>query len=696
MEHLSHWIIGHRKLILAVFIVLALVCAVLFFGVDVNYSMVDYLPDDSESTVALNIMNEEFSASVPNARVMVPDLTLTQAVEMKAGIAAVDGVTEVLWLDDIVDLKTPLETQDSATVEAYYKDGAALYTVTIADGMEVSATNALYSLIGEDGAITGDAVNTAYSRESVVTEVVSAACILVPLIIVILLLTTTSWIAPLLFLVTIGVAVIINMGSNIVFGSVSYITQSVSPILQLAVSLDYAIFLLNSFDRFRQTEPDAAVAMQKAVHQSSSSIAASALTTVFGFLALVFMRFRIGSDLGINLVKGVILSYISVMVFLPALALGSVKLLDKTRHRRIIPEMRGIGRGLVRIRIPMLILVLLLVVPCFLGQSRTDFLYGNGDPAAGSRYAADTEKINSEFGESTAIVLLVPRGDTGAETKLCAELGQTEHVTSVISYVTSVGSSIPDGFLSDGIVSNFYSENYSRIIVYTDTGTEGSDAFAVVEAVRSAASEYYGEYWACGESANLYDIKNVVNEDSSLVNGIAIVFILLTLLVTFRSLTLPVILIFVIESAIWINLSIPYFTGTPLVYLGYLVINTVQLGATVDYAILMTDGYVTNRRLMPKREAVEKTLGDNFISVLTSGLILSAAGMVLNQTSTMDVVKTLGLLLARGTLLSLAMVLLALPALLMLLDPLTARLTLRSGFLRGGKKVKNPDESEDK
>ena len=680
MEKAARWITRHAALVVAVFAAAAIISAALFFGVKVNYDITRYLPDGAESTVALNIMETEFSASIPNARVMVPGVSLATALEMKEKLAAVDGVDGVMWLDDVVDVKTPLETLDQATVRQYYRDGAALYDVTIAADMELTATDEIYELIGEDGGISGNAASIAYSRRQVLSEVLGASSVLVPVIVIILLLTTTSWIAPLLFLITIGVAVLINMGTNIFYKDISYITQSVSPILQLAVSLDYAIFLLSAFERLRQTEPNAEEAMVKAIRQSFVSIAASCMTTVFGFLALMFMRFRIGSDLGANLVKGVILSYISVVVFLPALALKCVRLIDKTAHKRIIRAPAGLGKALVRVRIPALCLVLLLVVPCYIAQSRADFLYGNGDPAPDSRYGADTVKINERFGESMPLVVLVPRGDAGRETELCGELRDIDHVNAVVSYVTSVGSSIPSEFLSADIVSNFYSKNYSRIILYTDTGEEGEEAFSAVERVRAAVARFYDEYYVCGQSANLYDIKNVITGDTPLVNGMAIGFIFLTLLLSFKSLTLPLILIFVIESAIWINLSTPYFTGLPLVYMGYLVINTVQLGATIDYAILITDGYVDNRSRCGSIRAVTDSLNENIISLVTSGLTLSLAGMCLQFASSMEIVKELGLLLCRGTLLSMAMVLIALPALLILFDPLTARLTKKKFY----------------
>ena len=681
MDALTRGITRHKKLVIAVFLAAMIISAVLVLGVQVNYDLTDYLPEDSESTVALDLMYAEFGSGVPNTRVMVPELTLTSAAELKRELLELPGVSAVMWLDDVEDLSTPVELMDEATVEQYWRDGTAMYDVTIDEGMESEAVKAIYALTDDKAAIGGNAASTASMQNLVVSEVVGAALVLVPIIIILLLLTTTSWISPILFLLTIGVAVLINMGTNVFFGEISFVTQSVSPIMQLAVSLDYAIFLLNSFGRHREEVPTSEEAMRLAIKESFSSIAASAATTLFGFMALMFMRFGIGSDLGVNLVKGIVLSYVSVMVFLPALSLACVKWLDRSTHKPIIHPGKRLGKVFVAIRIPALILVLLMVLPCYLAQTRADFLYGNGEPDTRTDYGRDTQIINETFGVSNNLVILVPRGDPGAEAKLAGELAGIDHVTSVLSYAGTVGA-VPEGFLDESIVSQFYSDNYARIILYTDTAEEGDEAFAVVEQVRAAADKYYSESWVCGQSANLYDMRDVVTADSTLVNWIAIGFIFLTLLVTFKSLTLPFVLLFVIETAIWINLAVPYFTDMPLVYIGYLVINTVQLGATIDYAILMTNGYLANRRTMNKRLAVQGTLSTNFESVLTSGLILSAAGFCLGLESSLEVVAELGILLARGTLLSMAMVVLALPALLMLFDPLTARLTYKAGFLK--------------
>ena len=680
MDKFAFFVTGHRKLIVLIFLMSTLLSALLLPFLQINYDMKDYLPEDSESTIALELMNNEFSSSIPNARLMVDAETFAEAVELKEKIKNVVGVTSVTWLDDVTDITVPAELIDESLLSQYYKDGKAVFSLTIAVNQESEAVDALYALVA-DGALTGDAVNTAVLRGQLIREVLGAAAILVPLIIVLLLLTTSYWLAPFLVLASIGIVVLINVGSNAITGEVSFITQAVSPILQLAVSLDYAIFLLNSFERHRLTQPDTRLAMCAAIRDSFASVAASAITTLFGFVALVFMNFQIGSDLGLNLVKGVVLSYVAVVIFLPALTLSCIKLLDRSRHKRVLPEFKNLGKRLFKIRIPALVVLLLLVVPCFLGQSRTDFIYGNGEPDADSRYGIDTAAVNEMFGEQTTVVLLVPRGNPGAENRLVQELSTVENVSSIVSYQSTVGM-IPQEFLDSSITSNFYSDNFARIIVYTSTSSEGDEAFAVVSAIRAAAGKYYDESYTCGQSANLYDIKNVVEDDTPVVNGIAIIFIAITLLLTFRSLTLPVVLLFVIESAIWINLAVPYFTDTPLVYLGYLVINTVQLGATIDYAILLTDGYRVNRKTMLKKDAVISTMTTNFVSILTSGLILSAAGFCLYFTSSMEVVSVLGLLLARGTLLSMTLVLLALPALLTIFDPLTERLTFKACFKR--------------
>ncbi len=681
MDRFTHIVTEHCRAIVALTFALAAVSGALALFVPVNYNLASYLPEESESTIALAVMADEFE-NVTSARVMIDDATIEGALAVKEQIEAAPGVTSVMWLDDVVDVATPLEAADQALVDAYYKDGHALFTVTVESGSESEAVNAIYDVIGEEGHATGEAVSTAETEAMTGGEVANAFAILIPLIIALLVISSHSWIEPVFFLLAIGVSIVLNMGTNIFVGEVSYIAFTIAPILQLAVSLDYAIFLIHAFQRAREREPDPKAAMRAAMRESFSAVSASAATTVFGFAALGFMQFGIGADLGITLVKGIVLSFMCVMVFLPAFALLCYKLIDKTEHRRLMPSFSGVGRVLRPLRFPVLALVIVLIVPCGLAQANMGFLYGMGSSEGSqTRAALDEEAIEGVYGRETQLVVFVPRGDVGTEARLSADLAEISQVTSVVSYAASVGAEIPEEFLDSAVVEQFYSENYARIVLYCDMDKEGDEAFSVVEGVRAKVAEYYGDGGlVAGEPANLYDMKAVTAVDSTVTNVIAVVAILLVILVTFRSLILPFILVATIESAIYLNLAVPYFTDDPINYLGYLVINTVQLGATVDYAILFADTYRRYRRTLPKREALMRTWGETFKSILVSASILALAGLALWLTSSNSIVSVLGLLLFRGTLLSFFLVATMLPGLLSLLDRPIARLTWRSGF----------------
>ncbi|WP_084787556.1 efflux RND transporter permease subunit [Anaerobacillus alkalidiazotrophicus] len=673
--------IKHKKLIVFTFVLIAMISAVAQFFVSVNYNMVDYLPEDAQSTRAMKIMEEEFTASVPNTRVMINDVTIQKALVYKEELASIDGVSDVIWLDNVIDLKVPLEMADQETVESYYKDGKALFSFSVRDGDEVAITEEIYKLIGEENSMAGDALDTAISQKMAGSESLYAALLLVPIIILILVLSTTSWVEPVFFLVAIGVSVLINLGTNIFIGEVSFVTQSVAPILQLAVSLDYAIFLLHSFSDARKQTNNPEEAMELAMKKSFPAITASAATTFFGFMALTLMKFEIGSDLGVNLVKGIFLSYISVMVFLPAFTLFFYKWVDKTQHKNFVPSFKGIGARLLKIKIPSLIIVFAIFIPSFLAQSNTNFMYGLGDQPEGTRAGSDFNMIEEAFGELTPIVLLVPKGDLVRETELVQELQKLNHVTSVISYVSTVGTVIPPEFLDETIKNEFFSENYSRIIIHKNTGKEGDVPFSVVEAIQEKVNVYYGaEGLSLGESVTLYDMKNTVNRDNRVVNIVTVITIAIVLLVTFKSISIPLILLITIQSAVWINLSIPYFTNTSLVFVGYLIISTVQLAATVDYAILLTEAYKEKRKEMSARKAIKETLDEKTFSISISASILSSVGFILGATSSNPIVSSIGLLLGRGAMLAFILVLCFLPAMLLVLDKVINKTTYKANF----------------
>jgi predicted RND superfamily exporter protein len=683
MDYYANFIVKQKKTIVIVFILLALAGAVLFTGVKVNYKLSDYLPPSAQSTKAVQIMGEEFTQAVPNASVMARDVSLVQASSYKEQLKGLEGVEEVLWLDDMVDIMKPLEIYDADTVEGFYKNGNALYTVTITEGLEAEAIDGIRELLGDKGAVSGEAADTNAMRGSTSSEVTSIMLIMVPAILLILVLSTSSWIEPLLFIAAIVVSIIINMGINLFFGDISFVTNSVGPILQLAVSLDYAIFLLHSFADNLKESRDAETAMKSAMKKSVKTVAASALTTLFGFIALTFMDFGIGADLGLNLVRGITLSFMSCMIFLPALTLLSYKAITKTRHREFLPGFSNINKFFSKLVIPIVILALLLTVPAFLGQQNVLFTYGNSNTDTGDRNSQDVKAINEEFGQSNMMALLVPKESIVKEYELGQELEKVAHVTGVMSFASQVGTGIPADFLDEEVTQQFYSENYSRIILYLDTPNEGELAFGTVESVNQIVQKYYGDdFYSAGQSANLYDMKTVVASDNFKVNLIAVISIFAVLLFAFKSAILPFILLFTIEIGIWINLSIPYFMGMPLNFLGYLVISTVQLGATVDYAILLTSYYMDNRKLMGQKSAISKSMGETFKSILISGATLTIAGVALNFSSSNPIVSELGLLLSRGTILSMLMVVCLLPGLLKIFDKLIGVTTYKAEFFK--------------
>lgn len=332
MKKFYEKVIKYRKFILFAFAALAVICALCKPLVSVNYDINAYLPDDSPSTIALDTMQEEFDGGIPNARVMIHDLSIPEALEYKTKLETIDGVTAVTWLDDAIDLKEPLETQDTDEVETYYKDNTAVFTVTIDEVKTLTAVDEIRKLIGEDNAMTGSAVSTAVSTTGTVKEISVITVISVLFVLLVLIITTTSWLEPIIVLIGLGVAIIINAGSNLLFGEISFVSNAAGTVLQLAVSLDYSVFLIHRFEEYRK-EAEPKKAMHMALCKSTFSILSSGLTTVIGFIALTLMRFKIGPDLGLVLAKGVAISLLTVFLFMPGLILATYKWLDKTKHR---------------------------------------------------------------------------------------------------------------------------------------------------------------------------------------------------------------------------------------------------------------------------------------------------------------------------------------------------------------------------
>lgn len=668
-------IVNHTKTIIGIFLILFALCAFCKQFVAVNYDMNDYLPPESASTRALDLMEQEYDGGIPNARVMVQNVSVPEALKYKEKLLAVDGVSDVTWLDDVASVTVPLETLDSDTVETYYKDGNALFSVTIDEDKRIAAVNALRDIIGDDNAMTGSAVTTAVATTSTVSEITTIAIFAVAFVLFALILTTTSFAEPFLVLAGLGIAIIINAGSNLMFGEISFVTNAAGNILQLAVSLDYSVFLLHRFAECRQNSSDPKEAMVQALTLSTTSILSSGLTTVIGFLALCLMQFQIGPDLGLALAKGVAISLITVFTFMPALILRTYKLIDKSEHPSFMPSFRGFGRFVSHIMIPMVIIFAILIAPCYLASNANSFYYGASHIFGNAtKLGADTEKIETAFGKRDTYVLIVPKDSTATQVELSNTLHDIPQIKSILSYVDTVGETIPEQYLDEGTLSKLNSNNYTRMVLTVDTDYEGNETFSLVEEIRDTAEDYYpGEWYLAGEGVSTYDLMYTVTSDMVKVNLVAIGAVFLVLLLTMKSLILPVILVLSIETAVWINLAIPYFSDQTIFYIAYLIISSIQLGATVDYAILFTDRYKEMRQTYPKKEAIVRTISAVSVSILTSASVLTVVGFLLGIFSTHGLLSQLGYFLGKGTLCSLTIVLFVLPGLLSLFDRLIVR-----------------------
>ncbi len=676
-------IVKHPKPILLTFAILFVICVFCKPLISVNYDMNDYLPENSKSTISLNKMKEEFKGEIPNARVMIKNVSIPEALKYKQKILDIDGVEDVNWLDNEININQPIEFIDKDILDNYYKDRNALFIVTISENKRIDVTNEIRKIIGNENSMTGSAVSTATATVSTIAQIPKIAIFGVFFALFVLFITTTSFAEPLIIMIGIGVAVIINGGSNIFFGEISFVTNAAGSILQLAVSLDYSVFLLHRFEEFRGKYDDPKEAMINALKSSTSSILSSGMTTVIGFLALCLMRFKIGPDLGLALAKGIAISLVTVFVFMPVFILSTYKYLDKTRHKKILPSFRKFGFFVKKVMMPLLVVFIISIVPSYLASNSNSFYYGASHIFGNNtKLGQDTEKIESVFGKRDTYVLMVPNGNIAKQEKLSASLHKVPEVKHIISYVDSVGETIPNEFLDQAILEKLRSKNYTRFVLNVDTDFEGEHTTKLIDNLKSIIEKHYTDNWyLAGEGISTYDLMNTVKSDMVKVNFIAIFAVFIVLLITSRSLLIPVILVLGIETAIWINLSIPYFGQKHVFYIAYLIISTIQLGATVDYAILFTERYREFRESFYKKDAIVETIDAVTVSILTSGSALSIVGFLLGKISTHGLLSQLGYFLAYGTVCSLIVVLFVLPAMLYVLDGVIQKTTKNINFL---------------
>ena len=676
---LAGFIARNSRRIEKVFIVGLVLAALCIPFVNVNYDLTEYLPDSAESKQGLNLMEETFGYP-GTARVMIEDVTLYEAKEYKDRLEEVDGVDQILWCDSEVNVYAPEEFIEEDSISDYYRDGAAVMDIIFEGGDSDQSTSQaideMRKITGDKGYFVGMAVQNQSLAKQLAEEMKMIMTLAVVFIFLILCLTTTSWFEPVLFLTVMGAAIILNKGTNIFLGTVSFLTDNVVAVLQLAVSMDYSIFLLHAYTRYKEKGEDQITALTNAINEALNSILASSLTTIVGFLVLVTMKFSIGFDLGLSLAKGVVFSLITVLFLMPALILRMSRLIDRFSHGSFLPDFRKISVKIYKIRYVVLALVVVFFLPMYQAQTMNSYLFGNSAVGAGegTKVYEDDQKIIARFGRSNMMMIIVPQTSNVTEKEMTQEIEALPEVKSVQSLAGTLPEGIPESFLPESVTGLLHKNGYSRILLYTRTKDESQAAYQAADTIQEIMHRYYPENsYLVGGTPSTRDIQEVITKDYDLVNLLSNIGVFLVVLLTYRSLVVPIVVMIPIEVAIIFNMAVPYLAGDQVVFMGYVIVSCIQLGATVDYSILTTSNYIQARKSKNRKEAAWEAMALSIPAILTSGSILTIVGYVLYAVSSISAIGDLGHLIGRGAFISMILVMALLPAFLAGVDPLLTK-----------------------
>ena len=655
MERLFRGVLKHRKTVIGLFVALTVICALCIPQVKIDADMSDYLPTSAQSKQDLDFMKDTYGNDITNARVYITGISQVNAAKFEQELEQTAGVTSVTWLGDEVDLAEPLGVQDQDTISEWYDGKGYLFQAVLTQDItqeDIDAIRAKAEAIdgAETVAIDGSAVSNASSMASLNTDMTKIMAIAIAVVFVIVALNTTSYLHPVVMLLTIGVAIVLNMGTNIFRGTISNITQLVSSVLQLAVSMDYSIVLLTNFGRERAKTDDDFEAMVSAMTKSFSVVLSSAAVTFFGFLSLAAMQFLIGADMGIALAKGIVCSFFSIMLLMPCILFDMRHLVEKTTHKPFFKSFKGMASFCHKAALPALIIAVVCAVPALRASNSVNFSYGAGSSVSSeAQVSKDQEIINDAFGESQTWAIMVPEGDWAEEQQLIDDLKALPTTKSVLSYLTVAGQALPSELASESQTKQVLQKGWSRIVLTSNIPDESASAFDLVDQVREICKDHYGsDYKLVGNAVSYADIKAVTGSDNLTVKLASILAIGAVLLVMFKSVSLPVLMILAIEVSIWINEGVPYFTGETINFVCFLVIDAVQLGAAVDYSIIYTEDYLARRRGMPKRQAALEALEHSAQPILTSSSILILACLGIYYVASSPMINQVGLLIARG------------------------------------------------
>ena len=685
MIKVGKWIAKHKVLIVLISMILLIPSVIGMAATRVNYDILSYLPDSLETVEGQDIMVDEFGMGA-FSMVVVEDMDLKDVAALKEKFQDVEHVKDVLWYDSVADLSIPVSMIPDKFKDAFFNGDAtmmiALFDNTTSSDAAMEAVTDMRKIANEQCFISG--------MSGVVTDIKNIALEEMPIYVVIaaglsllvLLLAMDSLVVPILFLLSVGLAVLYNLGSNIFLGQVCYITKSLTAVLQLGVTMDYSIFLLNSFEAYKKKYDEKERAMAHAIADTFKSVAGSSVTTIAGFLALCVMTFALGRDMGIVMAKGVVIGVVCCVTVLPAMILVFDKAIEKTKHKALLPNMDKASGFITKHYKVWLIVFLVLLYPAIYGNNHTQIYY-NIDKSLPATLASNVanDKLKEDFDMSTMHMILLRNGlDSKQKTQMLDKIDEIDGVKWSLGMNSLIGPSFPESMIPSNIREMLESDNYEVQFVCSEYSSATDECNAQLASIQEIVKEYSPDSMVIGEAPLMKDLQDTTDVDLQRVNILSMAAIFVIILFVFKSISLPFVLLAVIEFAIYVNMAIPYYQGVTLPFVASIVICAIQLGATVDYAILMTSNYQKQRHLgKTKKESISIAHKFSMKSIIVSGCSFFAATFGVALYSQVDMIGSICTLLARGAVISTVVVLLVLPAMFMVFDPIIVRTS--KGFL---------------
>ena len=650
----------------------------------INYDMLNYLPDDMDTVIGQNALLEDFGKGAFSF-IVVENMPEKDAAALQEKLESVEHVETVLWYNSLMDTSIPMQLLPDKLYDAFNTGDATMMavffdTATSADET-MDAIREIRSIAGKQCFVSGMSALVTDLKDLCEQEEPIYVAIAVVLACVAMMLFLDSWLIPFVFLASIGAAILLNLGSNWFMGEISYITKALSAVLQLAVTMDYSIFLWHSYNEQRAIYPDKCEAMAHAISATLTSVVGSSITTIAGFLALCFMSFTLGRDLGIVMAKGVLLGVLSCVTVLPSLILLLDKPLQKTRHRSILPKMDGLAKSVTKV-FPVFLALFVVLAPVFYfayDKTNDEVYYDMGQCLPEDmEYVIANSKLSEEFDIASTHMLLVDASLPSKQVRsMISDMEQVDGVKYVLGLESVVGAGVPEEILPDSVRSILKSDKWELLLINSEYKVASDEVNAQIDSLNAILKKYDPTGMLIGEAPCMKDMIETTDHDFKVVNAVSILAIFLIILLVERSISLPFLLIAVIELAIFINLGLPHFLGQSLPFIAPICISTIQLGATVDYAILMTTRYKAERLAgKEKRPAVITALSTSIPSIIVSGMGLFAATFGVAIYSDIDIISSMCMLMARGAIVSMLCVILILPALLLLCDRLVCATTL--------------------